>query len=301
MSVKWTNFGKTTITTSGGISAAATAVDVASVDDFPTLGASDYFYAVLRRASDGQREIVKITNVSALVLTIVRAIGGTTALAFEQGDNVELRFTADTLQDIVDEQNDEIAAANATAANALATAQAASAVAAATEARFPLVAGSFGAGSIVTADIGADAVTAAKIADLAVGREHLQDDAVGTDEIEDGTVTYAKLHADAMDLHNWNQINQTSENSVLGPTTKATVLTFWAYMVGSASPITFVLYSDTDAAFHTPRQETQVSLASDSISVSFTAIIEKGRYYKIQRVQGGTERLWQCNIKEFGG
>jgi len=303
MSVKWTNFGKTTITNAGGISAAALSVDVASVDDFPTLGASDHFYAVLRRSSDGLREIVKITLVSSLTLTIVRAIGGTTALAFDQGDNVELRFTAETLEDIVDEQDAEIAAANATAANALATAQAASAVAAATAALIPLAAGSYGAGSIATADLAADAVTGAKLADNAVAREHLADDAVGTDEIEDEKVTYAKLAPNATDMRNYSTITESSEGTVFGPTTKATFINFWAYRTATGAAISLAIWSDTDAAFPSPIDEGQLTLSANadtSESITMAVFIPKGRYYKFVRTAGGSTRVWRATVREFG-
>lgn len=66
---------------------------------FPTLGVGDYFPATLVRGSDGAIEIVKVTARATDVFTIERAKENTTALAFIAGDRIELRLTAQTIED----------------------------------------------------------------------------------------------------------------------------------------------------------------------------------------------------------
>ena len=65
---------------------------------FPTLGASDYFYATLVDTSNNL-EIVKCTARSTDVLTVVRAQESTTGRAYSTGDRIEIRLTAQTFLD----------------------------------------------------------------------------------------------------------------------------------------------------------------------------------------------------------
>jgi len=60
---------------------------------FPTLGATDYFYATLE-STGGTLEIVKVTVRSGDSLTITRAQDGSTANSFAAGSRFELRVTA---------------------------------------------------------------------------------------------------------------------------------------------------------------------------------------------------------------
>ena len=68
---------------------------------FPTLAASDYFYATLIDTSNNL-EIVKVTARSTDTLTIVRAQDGTTARAYATNDRFELRPTAALFNEFID-------------------------------------------------------------------------------------------------------------------------------------------------------------------------------------------------------
>jgi hypothetical protein len=67
---------------------------------FPTLDAGEYFVATIIRGSDRANEIVKVTARAGDAFTIERAQEGTTALAFDAGDFVELRLTAGVILEI---------------------------------------------------------------------------------------------------------------------------------------------------------------------------------------------------------
>lgn len=98
------------------ISSSETAAIVTAGDGakFPALGAGDYFYATLVSAQ-GTREIVKVTSKSIDTLAITRAQEGTTANGFAVGSRVEMRVTAASITDLVDEhdQASEITIADA--------------------------------------------------------------------------------------------------------------------------------------------------------------------------------------------
>lgn len=100
----------------GSLSASATSVAVTSGSgaNFPSLGAGDYFYATII-ASTGVLEIVKCTSRVNDVLTITRAQEGTLAIPFPDGSRIELRITAKSVRDLVEEYNEasEIAVADA--------------------------------------------------------------------------------------------------------------------------------------------------------------------------------------------
>jgi hypothetical protein len=74
---------------------------VASSTTFPavTTASGNWFYACLQDTF-ANLEIVKVTNVTGTVWTVTRAIGGTTARAFVSSSVVELRLTAETLNDV---------------------------------------------------------------------------------------------------------------------------------------------------------------------------------------------------------
>ena len=63
---------------------------------FPTLGASDYFYATLVDVS-GNYEIVKVTARTDDTMTIERAQSGTLAIPFPANSRIELRVTAENI------------------------------------------------------------------------------------------------------------------------------------------------------------------------------------------------------------
>lgn len=69
---------------------------------FPSLAAGEYFYATLASAG-GSIEIVKVTAKVNDTFTIVRAQEGTTALSFSAGARFELRVTAQSVRDAIDD------------------------------------------------------------------------------------------------------------------------------------------------------------------------------------------------------
>lgn len=98
MSVKFANnaFG----TLNAGISNSATSITLSSGQGarFPTLASGEYFYATLIDTSNNL-EVVKCTARSTDVLTVTRAQESTSAQAFAIGDRIELRVTAQGLDD----------------------------------------------------------------------------------------------------------------------------------------------------------------------------------------------------------
>jgi hypothetical protein len=88
------------------INASETAMVVATGEGtkFPALAAGEYFYATLVSAQ-GTREIVKVTGKSGDTLAIQRGQEGTTANGFSTGSRVEMRVTAASITDLVDEHD----------------------------------------------------------------------------------------------------------------------------------------------------------------------------------------------------
>jgi len=98
MGIKLTNNAFATL--AAGINSSATSITLTSGQGarFPTLTASDYFYATLVDTSNNL-EIVKCTARSTDVLTVVRGQESTTARAYSTGDRIEIRLTAQTFID----------------------------------------------------------------------------------------------------------------------------------------------------------------------------------------------------------
>jgi len=98
MGIKLTNNAFATL--AAGINSSATSITLTTGQGarFPTLTASDYFYATLVDTSNNL-EIVKCTARSTDVLTVVRGQESTTARAYVAGDRIEIRITAQTFVD----------------------------------------------------------------------------------------------------------------------------------------------------------------------------------------------------------
>jgi len=92
MAVKFTNNAATTL--SAGIASGVTSFTVASVANFPTLGAGDWTYVSLTT------EVVKVTaiNTGTKVFTCAATAG-----AHLSGVTVELRMTAELLNDFAED------------------------------------------------------------------------------------------------------------------------------------------------------------------------------------------------------
>ncbi len=90
MAVKFSNNASTTL--SAGISSGVTSFQVTSNSGFPTLGGSDWTYVTI------DSEVVKVTAISGTTFTC-----DTTSEAHSNGDNVELRMTAELLNDFAED------------------------------------------------------------------------------------------------------------------------------------------------------------------------------------------------------
>ena len=86
MAVKFTNNAVTTLTAS--VSAGVTQFVVASNSGFPSLGGADHTYVTIGS------EVIKVTAISGTTFTCIA-----TSSAHANGDNVELRVTAELLDD----------------------------------------------------------------------------------------------------------------------------------------------------------------------------------------------------------
>ena len=90
MSVKFSNNAVTTL--SAGISAGATSFTVASASTFPTLASGDWTYVSLTS------EVVKVTAISGTTFTCDATVN-----AHASGESVELRMTAELLNDFAED------------------------------------------------------------------------------------------------------------------------------------------------------------------------------------------------------
>lgn len=121
---KFTNFAATTL--ASGISAGATSISLAAGTGalFPSLGAGEYFYAVMLDAATGTtKEVVKVTARSTDTLTVTRAQDNTSASAFIAGDKFELRLVAATMQNFAVLETSAVQALNAQMVGGLTTSQ----------------------------------------------------------------------------------------------------------------------------------------------------------------------------------
>ena len=107
MPVLFTNNAVATISGYIGVADTTITIDQTAADKFPTAtSGKSWFWATLVD-SDGNLEIIKVTNRSYGSLSVLRAQGGTTALAFEAGSRLELRVTAQLLGDLAQEDEYE--------------------------------------------------------------------------------------------------------------------------------------------------------------------------------------------------
>lgn len=89
-------------TLAADITASSVSLTVADGNRFPTLTSGQYFYATLI-ASTGALEIVKVASRVGNVFSIVRAQEGTQAQAFSSGTRIDMRVTAQSIYDAVDD------------------------------------------------------------------------------------------------------------------------------------------------------------------------------------------------------
>jgi len=109
MPIKLANNASGTLATAINASDTGIALTTGDGAEFPTLAASDYFYATITSTA-GTQEIVKVTARSGDSLTVVRAQEGTTAAGFAAGARFELRVTAAAINDLVEKVRTDLAA-----------------------------------------------------------------------------------------------------------------------------------------------------------------------------------------------
>lgn len=109
MAIKLANNASGTLATAINASDTGIALTTGDGTEFPTLGVGDYFYATIT-STQGTQEIVKVTARSGDSLTVVRAQEGTSAAGFAAGARFELRVTAASVDDVVEEVRTEFAA-----------------------------------------------------------------------------------------------------------------------------------------------------------------------------------------------
>ena len=185
MPVIYSNNASTTL--SAGINDSVTTIPIASASGFPSISGSNYFFATIANTNNTKIEVVKVTA-GTTSLTVTRAQDGTTAQAFDSGDNFQLRVTAATLE-----------AATKTDVN---------------------ITGGAIAGAAITNDV----IDSQHYAAASIDNEHLADNAVGTAEIADDAVTEAKL-ANAINSAIAANTAKTSNATHTGQVTGATALT----------------------------------------------------------------------------
>lgn len=100
MALKLANNATSTLSANALTTDTTIAIQTADAGLFPTLAAGDWFPVTVINAS-GAMEIMKVTARSAGTLTVTRAQEGTTALAWNAGDRVDLRITWAALLDLL--------------------------------------------------------------------------------------------------------------------------------------------------------------------------------------------------------
>lgn len=95
MAVLYTNNAATTL--SVAISDADTTITVLDASEFPVISSPNYAYLTITDVTN--IEIVKCTNITGNVLTVIRAQENTTAIAWDIGTDIDLRVTAQMLTD----------------------------------------------------------------------------------------------------------------------------------------------------------------------------------------------------------
>lgn len=102
MAIQFANNATTTLFSSVTVSDTQIVVSPGGGALFPAAGGSNYFMVTLVDVAAGLLEIMKVTNRSGDVFTVVRAQEDTAARAFPSGSSVELRLTAQSILDAID-------------------------------------------------------------------------------------------------------------------------------------------------------------------------------------------------------
>ena len=174
MPVIYSNNASTTL--SAGINDSTTTIGIASASGFPSIGSGEYYFATIANTNNTKIEVVKVTA-GTTSLTVVRGQDGTTAQAFDSGDNFQLRVTAATL-----------GAATKTDVNITGGAIAGAAIS-----NDAIDSQHYADGSIDHAHLSNDCIDGDNIQDDAIDSEHYTDGSIDTAHIADDAVTADKL------------------------------------------------------------------------------------------------------------
>ena len=215
MPVIYSNNASTTL--SSGINNSTTTVPIASASGFPSIGSGEYYFATIANTNNTKIEVVKVTA-GTTSLTVTRAQDGTSAQAFDSGDNFQLRVTAATLE-----------AASKTDVNITGGAIAGAAIT-----NDVIDSQHYADGSIDLAHLSADCVDGTKIADDSINSEHYVDASIDTAHIGDDQVTADKL-ANSINAEITANTAKVTNATHSGEVTGATALTITDNVVDEAN------------------------------------------------------------------
>ena len=225
MPVIYSNNASTTL--SAGINDSTTTIGIASASGFPSIGSGEYYFATIANTNNTKIEVVKVTA-GTTSLTVTRAQDGTTAQAFDSGDNFQLRVTAATLEAAT--KTDVNITAGAIAGAAISN----DAIDSQHYADGSIDTAHIGDLQVTTAKIGADAITSAKIADDSIDSEHIVDGSIDTAHIGDDQVTADKL-ANSINTEIAANTAKVTNATHTGEVTGATALTIADNVVDEAN------------------------------------------------------------------
>lgn len=225
MPVIYSNNASTTL--SAGINDSTTTIAIASASGFPSIGSGEYYFATIANTNNTKIEVVKVTA-GTTSLTVTRAQDGTTAQAFDSGDNFQLRVTSATLEAAT--KTDVNITAGAIAGAAISN----DAIDSQHYANGSIDTAHIGDLQVTTAKIGADAITSAKIADDSIDSEHIVDGSIDTAHIGDDQVTADKL-ANSINTEIAANTAKVTNATHTGEVTGATALTIADNVVDEAN------------------------------------------------------------------
>jgi len=281
MPVIYSNNASTTL--SAGINNSTTTIGIASASGFPSIGSGEYYFATIANTNNTKIEVVKVTA-GTTSLTVTRAQDGTTAQAFDSGDNFQLRVTAATL-----------GAATKTDVNITGGAIAGAAIS-----NDAIDSQHYADGSIDHAHLSNDCIDGDNIQDDAIDSEHYTDGSIDTAHIADDAVTAAKLA---------NSINTDIATGVTANTTaNAALPKAGGAMTGNVTHADNVraqfgagndleIYHDGTDSFIHDSGSGNLELRTNGVQIGIMAI--NGSEYMGKFVQGNQVELYHNNSKKI--
>jgi hypothetical protein len=203
MPVIYSNNASTTL--SAGINNSTTTIPIASASGFPSIGSGEYYFATIANTNNTKIEIVKVTA-GTTSLTVTRAQDGTSAQAFDSGDNFQLRVTAATLE-----------AASKTDVN---------------------ITGGAIAGAAITNDVidsqhyADGSIDHAHLSNDCIDGDNIQDDAIESEHYADGSIDTAHIADDAVDA---DKLANSINSAIAANTAKVTNATHSGEVTGATA------------------------------------------------------------------